>query len=440
MRISGVTTVLVAALCSCVARADQYAVLIAGSNSWFNYRHQADIAHAYKSLTASGVPADNIITFMYDDIAKNFENPHPGKLFNHPDTSSKQATDVYDAIDGNIDYTGKDVNSDNFLAVLQGQSTNGGTGRTLKSGKDDHVFVYFADHGGRGVLGMPTGQKLLEADNLNAALTAASEAGMFKQLVFYVEACESGSIFDGLLKAKNVYVVTAANDSESSWGWYCGGLGSQTGSNTVMGKSLGVCLGDEFSVRFMENTDADTKLDETLKKQFSAVKSAVTKSHPQQFGTLTFLSEPIADFMGEKARNASNVYVPEPQSAVGVDSRDAAVRYLQWKVRTASTDIQRAAAQSALTAELQSRDRADAVFKRVWMRVTGEKDASGMFEYRAPRNFDCMRDVHDAVYALGGYSDYSLKYIATVSLMCELGHSSDKIAGEITLAATTIEI
>jgi len=409
-----------------------HAVLIAGSNGWYNYRHQADIAHAYKSLTEANVPADNIITFMYDDIAQNPSNPHPGKLFNHPDTADRVATDVYAPIKGKIDYTGKDVNPANFLAVLQGKATNAGTGRTLTSTSADHVFVYFADHGGRGILGMPSGQKFLQADDLNAALEQASSSGLFKQLVFYVEACESGSIFDGLLKAKNVYVVTAANDTESSWGWYCGGMSSQSGSNVVQGKSLGVCLGDEFSVRFMENTDADKKLDETLKKQFSAVKAAVTKSHPQQFGTTAFLSEPIADFMGSgKARNASSLYVPEPRSAFGIDSRDIRVRYLQWKLRTAKTDLERAAAQSALSAELQSRDRADALFSRVWMRVTGEKDASGMLEYRPPRNFGCMRRALEAVYALGGTSDYSLKYVATISLMCELGHGGDFIANAI---------
>ena len=40
---------------------------------------------------------------------------------------------------------------------------------------------------------------------------------MYKQLVFYLEACESGSMFDGLLKPEwNVYATTAANEYESS--------------------------------------------------------------------------------------------------------------------------------------------------------------------------------------------------------------------------------
>ena len=46
----------------------------------------------------------------------------------------------------------------------------------------------------------------------------------FADLVFYVEACESGSIFDGLLDDDlEIYAVTAANAYESSWGTYCPG-------------------------------------------------------------------------------------------------------------------------------------------------------------------------------------------------------------------------
>lgn len=46
----------------------------------------------------------------------------------------------------------------------------------------------------------------------------------FADLVLYVEACESGSIFEGLLPDElNIYVTTAANAYESSWGTYCPG-------------------------------------------------------------------------------------------------------------------------------------------------------------------------------------------------------------------------
>ena len=68
-----------------VVAGDKFAVLVAGSNGYSNYRHQADIAHAYTLLRKGGVPASNIITFMYDDVAHSVRNKHRGQLFNRPD-------------------------------------------------------------------------------------------------------------------------------------------------------------------------------------------------------------------------------------------------------------------------------------------------------------------------------------------------------------------
>ena len=79
-------------------RGQQWAVLAAGSSGWENYRHQADLCHAYQVLHAHGVPEDNIIVMMYDDIADNDKNPFKGKIFNSPNGS-----DVYQGVPrGNI--------------------------------------------------------------------------------------------------------------------------------------------------------------------------------------------------------------------------------------------------------------------------------------------------------------------------------------------------
>ena len=50
-----------------------WALLIAGSNEYMNYRHQADVCHAYHVLHNHGIPDDHIIVMMYDDIAHNLE-------------------------------------------------------------------------------------------------------------------------------------------------------------------------------------------------------------------------------------------------------------------------------------------------------------------------------------------------------------------------------
>lgn len=53
------------------------------------------------------------------------------------------------------DYVGRDVNVENFFAVLLGNKTTltGGSGKVVNSGPEDHIFIFYSDHGGPGVLG-----------------------------------------------------------------------------------------------------------------------------------------------------------------------------------------------------------------------------------------------------------------------------------------------
>ena len=43
---------------------------------------EADISHAYQIQRKGGLIEENIITFMYDDVATDPKNPWPGKIFN----------------------------------------------------------------------------------------------------------------------------------------------------------------------------------------------------------------------------------------------------------------------------------------------------------------------------------------------------------------------
>ena len=213
-----------------------WAVIVAGSNGYGNYRHQADACHAYQIAKRKGIPEKQIILFMYDDIAHSKENPIPGKVFNQPD-----GKDVYHGCKAS--YTGKDVSAAKFLAVLTGDKKTA-KGPVLRSSKRDNVFIYYADHGAKGLVAMPANEKPVTAKDLQGALETMRSRDMYDRLVVYVEACESGSMFTGDLLANDtkVYATTAASGMESSWGCYCGT------ESKVDGKSLSTCLGDLYSV------------------------------------------------------------------------------------------------------------------------------------------------------------------------------------------------
>ena len=144
----GYTVSLLIALFSAAvvkANSDHWALLVAGSEGIWNYRHQADVCHSYQLLIKNGIPQENIIVMAYDDMALNEENPITGSLFNKPD-----GDDVYAGC--KIDYKTEDVTPENFLAVLRGDEAATKGKRVLKSTENSRVFVYFSDHGSPGLL------------------------------------------------------------------------------------------------------------------------------------------------------------------------------------------------------------------------------------------------------------------------------------------------
>ena len=70
-------------------------------------------------------------------------------------------------------------------------------------------------------------------------------------MVLYVEACRSGSMFSGLASNINVYATTAARDNENSKACYCF-------LNIATRNDEPTCLGDEYSVAWMEDSDSVT--------------------------------------------------------------------------------------------------------------------------------------------------------------------------------------
>lgn len=337
-----------------------WALLVAGSSGWFNYRHQADVFHAYQVLLAGGYHRDHIVVMAADDIAQDSENPMPGKVFNMPG-----GPNVYEGV--RIDYRGADVTAENFLSVLLGDAAamaGKGTGRVVDSSPHDKLFVFYSDHGAAGVLGMPTGP-FLYADEFIKTLKKKHSKKGFKEAVLYIEACESGSMFEGLLgNDMDIYVTTAANAIESSWATYCPTFYSPAGGDDVIADALmmtngdspavaavpggwqqwvvrglgwmqqqlgritgapqqgpaaaaaavsGVkpspqfttCLGDLYSVAWMEDAESSDLTNETLLQQYKNVKVRTSQnftyeqgSHVMQYGDLDIDKELAGDYEG----------------------------------------------------------------------------------------------------------------------------------------------
>lgn len=256
-----------------------WALLVAGSKGYYNYRHQADICHAYQILHKHGIPDERIVVMMYDDIANNSANPTPGKIINHPD-----GVDVYAGVPK--DYTGKDVTPENFLNILSGNANamqGIGSGKVIASGPNDKVFVNFADHGAPHLIAFPSDE--LYADKLLETLTGMSNRKQFDQMLIYVEACESGSMFKDLPRDINIYATTAANGKESSYAIY-------------YDKLRRTYLGDVYSVKWMEDSDIENLNKESIHEQFKIVRQETNTSHVEQFGDMSITHEKVGMFQG----------------------------------------------------------------------------------------------------------------------------------------------
>jgi legumain len=252
---------------------------------------------------------------------------------------------------------------------------------------------------------------------------------MYSELVFYLEACESGSMFDGILSNNiNIYAVTAANPFESSWGTYC------PPDDVVNGVEINSCLGDLFSVNWMEDSDKANIQKETLDQQFNILVNTTDKSHVMRYGDQKFVKEPIGNFIGnlnldapeessffetifEKAKEmtgfeTSPYAVDARKSRSAVNSRDIKLNHLHAKVQRKNSEK----AQKELQSEINKRIRADHAFE-LFAAATGIEAENNQV---LPRSFECIKTVmsaHDN--SCGKFDDYSLQYVKYIVHACE---------------------
>lgn len=245
-----------------------WALLMAGSNGWHNYRHQADICKAYQLLKSNGIPERNIILMMYDDIAYNPKNPHPGVIINE-----LNGPNVYEGVVK--DYTSKNVTIENFFNVLQGkkEAMNGiGSGRVIESGPDDYIFLDFVGYGSDEILIFPNNE-ILTSDQLFKGLNELVKNNRFAKMFIFVDAPDSGSVFDDLEDDKNIFVMTSSDLMESA-------------SAANFNDTMGVFLSDLFSMNWMSYVQYQPIWKTSLHQLFQDIRYEIDTSHIEEFGDL----------------------------------------------------------------------------------------------------------------------------------------------------------
>lgn len=410
--------------------AAHWVLLVAGSSGYYNYRHQADICHAYQIMHKNGIPDANIVVMMYDDIANSRSNPTPGIIINRPD-----GEDVYKGVPH--DYIGKDVTAQNFLKILQGQDMTGiGSGKTIKSTKDDHVFVYFADHGAPNLIAFPHDE--LHAKDLQEAILAMNASRSYNKMVFYVEACESGSMFNRhkLPNDINIYATTAANGQESSYACY-------------WDKKRRTYLGDVYSIKWLQDSDKADMSKETLFEQFTVVKKETTSSHVQEFGDFNlgktgvlgqYQSElPLPNHSNTTKSLGTDVGAKDPCLEDAVPSDDVILSTLHRSVRDSHDVYERASLIYQLEVERDNRAKiVDTVTKIAGHVYASKTKVNRMLTaYPDVEEPTCYKKVvthfRSKCFDFNKY-EYALRQIYVLANLCDDGLQTDLILGAIDAA------
>jgi len=252
-------------------------------------------------------------------------------------------------------------------------------------------------------------------------------------------------MFSNILPATwEIYATTAANPSESSWATYC------SPNDKVNGKSIGSCLGDEYSVNWMEDTEG-AESGKKLQKQFEDVKTKTQGSHVMQYGVLSWATdEALANYQGDVAKisyidrffervsqcanhlyfyfnkkaqqelEAYKLYLEEAKKSL-VDSRDAKLHYLANKHK----DLNTVETEKALMTEVAYRKSVDNFFS-----LFNEKFGITSYLYLDHVvHFDCLKSSVNTLKTSckNLWGEYTLKYVKNLYTACELTHDTESV-------------
>lgn len=184
---------------------DRYAVVMATSTGWNNYRHQADALDIYRMLRNAGYDDEHIVLITEDDLADNPLNPHPGVVHVTPDGENLHANIVND-------YRISQLTPEDLGHILSGTVTER-TPEVVHGSKSTNVLLFWSGHGAYNKK-LNWGDTYIAADEINTILTNAQSN--FRKLFFVMETCYSGSIGENLPEIDGLLMLTACAPGEKS--------------------------------------------------------------------------------------------------------------------------------------------------------------------------------------------------------------------------------
>jgi legumain len=231
-------------------------------------------------------------------------------------------------------------------------------------------------------------------------------------------------MFQKLPTNSKIYALSAASPTESSWGTYC------SPNDVVQGKHIGSCLGDLFSVNFIEDLDKGNYYSETLGEHFKIIANLTNLSKVMQWGDLSFQSDKVGDFTAGTKSIQNNLRFIRPIQRVGAKhTQGGNMNSRTMKLQSLSALYARDHSQETfqeMVAEMASMQRLDSTFSTLQKRLSLTTAT-----YSPDINFNCLRSTVEAYeQKCGKLSDYGLQYVKHFAIACEQ-FESQKILSEV---------
>ena len=199
-----------------------FAVLVATSTGWDNYRHQADVLAMYQMLKGFGYTDDQIILILEDDLGEDVRVT--------PDGENVRKGAV-------IDYKLSQLAPEDLKYIMSGQVSEK-TPTVLQGTDGTNVFFFWSGHGAKnGVL--KWGSQTLEEREFIRIFDWAE--GHFRKMLTVMETCYAGSLASAV-----------ANFEDPTYGvlFLCAALPGETSHADLYDNSKGTYLSNGFTRAF----------------------------------------------------------------------------------------------------------------------------------------------------------------------------------------------
>ena len=320
------------------------------------------------------------------------------------------------------------MNPKTFLKVLEGDADLASKGKkVLQSTSKDHVFVYFSDHGAPGLIAFPDSELL--ATDLMKTLHKLKSMNRFNKMVFYIEACESGSMFASkLLPDLKILGVTAAGPDEPSYACY-------------WDDERETFLGDLFSVEWIEDSESQSDLDrETVQTQYAHVKKLTNQSQVMEYGDVTIGRLPVGQFQGEVVTEVPANRKARPMVTDAVPSHDVPLIIAEKRIAKAADKHQkmvRTAAYEGMKAGREYMSHTVSLLARRMTEHLPHLNTTDLLSERKPlTRHECYEQLYRAFDAhcfdISSHP-YALKYLYVFVNVCEGLNSAPNQAAQINL-------